>query len=284
MPKNRNRKGALAVLTSTLLLIGLVTAAALLGLPTGWVIFIAIAGLPLVLVLAAFLGLRWGDARMAKAGPGVLTALGPGEIHEVDIAETSVAKLSWRAAVQHLPDQLPPARIRTLVLAGVVGAVAGAWLTVTLTEAPEPWQTTLGAALLGVTASTALCLALLLAWLVMAHRDTPLDRSSRRLLEQSINPANDRIRINIARVDELQEAIDQRRTVTPLLLPIAAGTTIAFFTAAAAELVLSGGEQFPRLASFASLPILLWMGPTVLGRVEQIALALEELRASDQAG
>ena len=284
MPKNRNRKGALAVLASILLLIGVVTTAALLGLPTGWVIFIAIAGLPLVLVLAALFGLRWGDARMAKAGPGVLTALGPGEIHEVDIAETSVTKLSWRAAVQHLPAQLPPARIRTLVLAGIVGAVAGVWLTVTLAEAPEPWQTTLGAALLGVTGSLALCLALLLAWLFMAHRDTPLDQSARRLLEQSINPANDRIRINIARVDELQEAIDRRRMVTPLLLPIAAGTTIAFFTAAAAELVLSGGEQFPRLASVASLPILLWMGPTVLGRVEQIALALEKLRASDQAG
>ena len=45
-----------------------------------------------------------------------------------------------RASVQHLPSLLPPARIRTLMITGAVGAVSGVWLTLTLAEAPDPWQ------------------------------------------------------------------------------------------------------------------------------------------------
>lgn len=282
MPRNRNRKGTLAVVASALLLIGIVAAAALLGAQTGWVIFIALVGLPLVLAPAALLGLRWGDARMAKAGPGVLTALGQGEIREVDATATPVTTLGWRAAVQHLPSLLPPARIRTLMITGAVGAVSGVWLTLTLAEAPDPWQKGVGAALFGVTGALAFSLVFLLAWLAIAHRDTQLDRGARRLLEQSVNPANDRIRINISRIDELQAAIDQRRAVSPLLLPIAAGATAAVVAATAAELVLSGGD-FPRLASFASTTMMLWLGLTGLGRVEQIAAALREVRSADGA-
>lgn len=278
MPRNRNRKGTLAVVASALLLIGIVAAAALLGAQTGWVIFIALVGLPLVLAPAALLGLRWGDARMAKAGPGVLTALGPGEIREVDATATPVTTLGWRAAVQHLlaaaasthphPDD-HGSRRRSLGCLADLDPRRGA-------------RSVAEAALFGVTGALAFSLVFLLAWLAIAHRDTQLDRGARRLLEQSVNPANDRIRINISRIDELQAAIDQRRAVSPLLLPIAAGATAAVVAATAAELVLSGGD-FPRLASFASTTMMLWLGLTGLGRVEQIAAALSEVRSADGA-
>lgn len=285
MPKqrDRNRMGTIAVIASLVLLIAIVAAAALLGVPTGWVIFIALVGTPLVLAPAALLGLRWGDARMAKAGPGVLTALGPGEIREVAASTTPIATLGWRASLEHLPPLFPPARIRTLTIAGAMGAIAGAWLSVKFAEASEPWQTWLGAGLFGVCGAAISSLVLCLAWLAIAHRDSPLERNTRRLLEQSINPANDRIRINLARVHELQEAIEQRRAVYPLFLPVAGSATVALLTAMTAELVLSGGD-FPRLASFASITIMLWIGHTTLGRVEQIAIALREVQSSAEEG
>ncbi|PPG33070.1 hypothetical protein [Pseudoclavibacter sp. RFBB5] len=284
MPKDRNRTGMFAVLAAALLLIGIVAAAALLGTPTGWVIFIALVGFPLVLAPAALLGLRWGDARMAKAGPGVLTALGPGEIREMDVPDVPITTFGWRATLEHLPPLLPPARRRALIIAGLLGAGAGVWMTLGLTDAPEPWQTGLSAALFGVTGALVLLLVLLLAWLAIAHRDATLDRSTRRLLEQSINPANDRIRINTARLEDLQEGIDQRRAVYPLLVPIAASATVAVVAAIGAQLALSGGEEFPRMASFASMTLMLWLGLTSFGKAEQIAVALQEVRSSGGAG
>ncbi|NYF12212.1 hypothetical protein HDC34_000506 [Pseudoclavibacter sp. JAI123] len=282
MAEKQRRRPLLAFCIATGVFFAIVTIAGLLGLPGSWMALLIFGGLPFLFAFAAIIGLRATDSRMAKAGPGVLSALGPGEIREVPVAAESTTRLGWRAAVSNLPRLLPPRRRWALAAIVAAGAAAGAALSGAFVEdIDDPFRRAVSItlfALCGALASAVLPLAI---WMWLAHRASPLPRETRQMLENSINPANDRVRLNLSRVDEIERAIDQRRTVIPLVLPLALCISGAAAMACLAELVLTNGQSFPRLASFVWTSLMLLLPLTGLGFTEQLARALDQVRADE---
>lgn len=284
MAEKLRRHPLLAVCIASVAFGVIVTVGALLGLPRGWMALLIFGGLPFVLGFAAIVGLRSTDSRMAKAGPGVLTALGPGEIRDLPVPAAPMTRLGWESAWAHLPSLLPRRRLASLAIVVAAGAAIGGFLALAPAEDLAPWHRGLSVALFAVCGAFASALLPLGIWAATTHRRTPLPRDTRRLLENSINPVNDQIRINMSRIDEIEQAIEQRRIVSPLLLPIALCATGAFILACAAQLAVTSGEKIPPFAGLGGVTLMLWLPLSMLGRTEQIALALEELRAADQSG
>lgn len=281
MAEKQRRRPLLAFCIATGVFFAIVTAAGLLGLPASWMALLIFGGLPFLFAFAAIIGLRATDSRMAKAGPGVLSALGPGEIREVPVPDEPMTRLGWRSAWQHLPALLPAPRRVGLALVAGLGAAAAGLLGMDLAEDLASGHLALSVALCALSGALAAPLVPLALWTAIAHRDSPLPRDVRRLLENSINPVNDRIRINLARTHEIDQAVEQRRAVYPLLLPIAMCASGALILSCVAQLVLTNGEDLPPFAGFAGMAMMLWVPLSTLGRNEQIALALARLRASD---
>ncbi|MGO2751132.1 MAG: hypothetical protein ACTIA6_13860 [Pseudoclavibacter sp.] len=282
MAEKLRRHPILAVSIASVAFAAVVTAAAVLGVPRGWMALLIFGGLPFILGFAAIVGLRATDSRMAKAGPGVLTALGPGEIRDLPVPAEPMTRLGWKSARAHLPDLLHRRRLVTLGIVVAVGAVIGGFIALTPAEDLVPWHRGVSIALFAVCGAFAAALLPLSIWAAITHRDTPLPRDILRLLQNSTNPVNDQIRINLSRIDEIEQAIEQRRIVYPLLLPIALCATGALLFACAAQLTVTSGQDIPPFAGFAGMTMMLWLPLSTLGRVEQISLALGELRASGE--
>lgn len=283
MADKQRRRPLLAFSIATGAFFVVVTVAGLLGLEGRWMALLIFGGLPFLFAFAAIIGLRATDSRMAKSGPGVFTALGPGEIRELEAPTTSTTRLGYRAAWANLPILLPPRRLVMLVVFAAAGAAIGAVLTGMFVDGVESWRLVVGTALFALCGALASAVVPLAIWLWVAHRGAPLPRDTRRMIENSVNPANERIRLNLSRVDEIEQAIAQRRIVFPLLLPLALCVSAATAAACVAELIITSGESFPALASFVWTSLMLLMPLTALGHTEQLALALEEVRSSEAA-